>query len=246
MASAVRLRRARGRADAQSTLLEGPHLLEAAAAVGALVGPVFALQEDHTTASLAAGAGYELVVVTQQVLDRLAPTRHPRGPVGVVRIPSSVPVRDRNVVVLWGVGDPGNAGTLIRTAAAFGFGVTFGPGTVDPWSPKVLRAGAGAHFSIPIESGLSDLADLRRRGFDTIATVVAGGTSPSELGGTGPWAVIVGDEAGGLPDDLVAVCDQRATIRMSAGQESLNASVAGSIMMYELAGRSGLHGPLHD
>ncbi len=246
VAAAIRLRRARDRGDAQSTLLEGPHLLEAAAAAGAPVGPVFALEEDQATTSLAAGAGYELVIVTQQVLDRLAPTLHPRGPVGVLRIPASVPLRDRNAVVLWGVGDPGNAGTLIRTAAAFGFGAIFGPGTVDPWSPKVLRAGAGAHFSIPIEWGLDDFEELSRRGFETIGTVVAGGGSPSEMGGKGPWAVIVGDEARGLPDDLVAVCDLRVTIQMAAGQESLNASVAGSIIMYELAGRSGLDRPLHD
>jgi TrmH family RNA methyltransferase len=234
VAAAVRLRRAGERRQARQTLLEGPHLLRMAAAVAARVGPVFALADDTVTAHLVAEAGYELVEVTQPVLDRLAPTQHPRGPVAVLSIPDSVPIKDRHAVVLWGVGDPGNAGTLIRTAAAFGFGVIFGPGAVDPWNPKVLRSAAGAHFATPIELGLSGLDALRTRGFLTVATVVGGAVGPSQLPRTDRLAIVIGDEARGLPGALVAACDLKVTIPMQVGVESLNAAVAGAVLMHEV------------
>ncbi len=236
VASAVRLHRARNRREHGLTLLEGPNLLQAAAAVNAAVRVVFALEDDVESAELAGRSGYELVPVTGEVLDRLAVSRHPRGPVAVVGIPPSKPAEAGDLVVLWGVGDPGNAGTLIRSAAAFGFGIACGPGTVDPWSPKVLRAGAGAHFAVPIEIGVSDPASLRTRGYRMLAAVVEGGVSPAPT--RGRVALFVGDEAHGLDEKVVAVCDTRVTIPMRPGLESLNASVAGSILMYEMKGGS--------
>ncbi len=237
VAAAARLRRVRERRSTGLTLLEGPNLLEAAARGGAEVLSVFALAEDAAALTLAEGSGYELTVVTEAVLDRLAPSQHPRGPVAVMAVPSPVVIEDRNAVVLWGIGDPGNAGTLIRTAAAFGFGVVFGPGSVDPWNPKVLRAAAGAHFSAPIESGLETVADLERRGFRTVASVVGGGVAPTSIEPADRSALFIGDEANGLPDSITDACHLHVTIPMNAGLESLNASVAGSILMYELAAR---------
>ncbi|HSR45887.1 MAG TPA: RNA methyltransferase [Acidimicrobiia bacterium] len=239
VAAAARLRRARTRRAANSTLLEGPNLIGAAAAAGAEIGPVFALQDDRGTMRVAEEAGYEVVVVTQVVLDRLAPTQHPRGPVAVMRVPASVEIHNRNASVLWGVRDPGNVGTLIRAAAAFGFGIVIGPDSADPWNPKVLRAAAGAHFLVPIETDVSDLRRLQARGFHTVGSVVEGGVAPSDVRGDGPWALVVGDEARGLPEELAESCETQVTIPMSAGLESLNAAVAGSILMYELAKRSG-------
>jgi len=239
VAAAVRLRRARERRETQMTFLEGPNLLEAAAAAGASVGPVFALDGDHETARIASAAEYELVIVTQAVLERLAPTKHPRGPVAIMPIPPSATISDRHILVLWGVADPGNAGTLIRTAAAFGFGVAVGSNSVDPWSPKVLRAAAGAHFAVPVESPLADLGDLRKRGLHTVASVVRDGVTPDAISGSDRMALIVGGEGQGLPDEVAASCDSKVTIPMLSNLESLNASVAGSILMYELAKRRG-------
>jgi TrmH family RNA methyltransferase len=236
VAAAVRLHRARDRRESGLTLLEGPNLLQAAAAVNAAVRVVFALEDDARSAELAGRSGYEVIQVTREVLDRLAPSRHPRGPVAVAEIPPSRPALVGNLVVLWGVGDPGNAGTLIRSAAAFGFGVACGPGTVDPWSPKVLRAGAGAHFAVPIETGVPDPLALRTRGYRMLAAVVDGGVPP--VPGQGRVALFVGDEAHGLDEEVVDACDTRVTIPMRSGLESLNASVAGSILMYELKERS--------
>ena len=170
--------------------------------------------------------GPDVVRVTQAVLDRLAPTEHPRGPVAVVAIPEPEDPGPR-VVVLDGLADPGNAGTVVRTAAAFGVGVAATPGTVDLWSPKVLRAAAGAHFRTNI--GPVDAAD-----YVTIATVPTGGLDPRDVHPGPTWALLVGEEAAGLPDDVVAAADHRVTIPMPGGIESLNAAVSAAIMLYVL------------
>jgi TrmH family RNA methyltransferase len=140
--------------------------------------------------------------------------------------------------VLWEIADPGNCGTLIRTAAALGWNVA-SIGGVDPWSPKVLRAGAGGHFATRL-SRLDDepLAALRAAGLTPIATVVEGGVSPDSIESTDPVALIIGNEANGLSREVVAACDDVVSLAMPGGSESLNASVAGSIAMYVLGSRS--------
>ena len=237
VAAAVRLRRARERKAHGLTLLEGPNLLEAAIRCGASLEVVFALEDDEQTAALLADGDLEVVTVTGEVLERLAPSQHPRGPVAILAIPPFRQVEGRNALVLYGVGDPGNAGTLIRSAAAFGFNVLFGRGSADPWNPKVLRSSAGAHFSVSIESGSADPRDLHSRGFTTVASIVSGATPASAIDTSGPVAVYVGEEANGLPAEIVEACDRTVTIPMSSALESLNASVAGSILMYELSTR---------
>jgi TrmH family RNA methyltransferase len=137
-----------------------------------------------------------------------------------------------NVVVAWGVSDPGNTGALVRTAAAFGWAFAAGPGTADPWSPKVLRAGAGGHFHTAV-GRVADLGDLGER--STVASVVTGGDPPAVLRGRRPLAVLIGDEGAGLPESVVAAADLRVTIPMPGGTESLNAAVAGAILVYEAA-----------
>ncbi|MEX1271440.1 MAG: RNA methyltransferase, partial [Acidimicrobiia bacterium] len=126
--AAARLRRARERKRLGLTLLEGPHLLEEALAAGAEVLEVFGLGSPQPAVP-------NWVEVTEDVLIRLADTESPRGPVAVMRIPPAVTATRDHLVL--GVSDPGNAGTLIRTAAAFGLDVAFGSDAVDPWSPKV-------------------------------------------------------------------------------------------------------------
>jgi TrmH family RNA methyltransferase len=216
-------------------LLEGPHLLDEALASGVRVQRVFALAEDGASAEAARRCGAELVLVDERVLRRLATTEHPQSPVAVMVIPPSAPSSAGDLLVAWGVGDPGNVGTLIRCAAAFGLGFAAGPGTADPWAPKVLRAAAGGHFragAMRVES----LESLRTGGRRLVATVARGGVSPSNLP-LGGLAVLVGDEARGLPADVVAECDLAVTIPMPGGAESLNVAVAGAIVAYEVSGR---------
>lgn len=229
---AARLHRGRHREETGLTLIEGPILLAEALRAGQLPQVVFAGVEDHETRKLCEEHGLSRVPVDEGALKRLAGTSTPRGPVAVIEIPPPLPVDDAGMIVSWGVGDPGNVGTMIRTAAAFGWNFGLGSGTASPWSPKVLRAGAGAQFRVPMTSFESpgDIADL---GFSVVAAVVSGGVAPKSLP-PGCYAVLVGDEAHGLPADVAERAAHRVTIPMPGGLESLNAAVASAILMYAL------------
>ncbi len=224
VAEAVRLRRARERKERGLTLVEGPNLVGEAVASGARLQAVFGVGRPPEWVDIA-----DWIEVTADVLGRLADTKSPRGPIGVMPIPEPAQiVRDHLVI---DVSDPGNAGTLIRTAAAFGFDVVFRPGSVDPWSPKVLRAAAGAHFHTAI--GVATPA-----GAGTIAAVVEGGIDPSTLSTVlepdRTWGLLVGSEAHGLNKSDVESADVSVSIAMPGGTESLNAAVAAAIVAYEL------------
>jgi TrmH family RNA methyltransferase len=121
---------------------------------------------------------------------------------------------------------------MIRTAAAFGLDVAIGPGGTDPWSPKVLRAGAAGHFHI----GIEEIDDIGAIEATKVATVIAGGERVDLLP-AGRLAILIGSEAHGLPEDVVARCELRVTIPMSGHAESLNAAAAAAIMGYALAHR---------
>jgi len=232
---AAALHDARERAESGRALLEGPHLLAEALAAGMRVELVFALAADAVSAAAAREHGADLMVIDERGLRRLSTTGHPQSPVAVMVIPPGTPPAGGHLLVAWGVSDPGNVGTLIRSAAAFGMGFAAGPGTADPWAPKVLRAAAGGHF----RAGVARVAapdELRTGGRRLAATVARGGIPPAALP-SGPLALLVGDEARGLPDDLVGVCDLAVTIPMPGGAESLNAAVAGAIVAYEVAAR---------
>lgn len=223
---AGRLHRVRERNERGETLLEGPHLLEAAVAADVEIVRTFALEDDPRL-----GEWPRVSLVAPPVMKKLAGTQTPRGPVSVMRIPSwAPPPGDSDVLVLLGLNDPGNVGTIIRSAAAFGLSVAIGPGSADVWSPKVLRSAAGAHFRVRALSRVSRLDELG--GHRLAATVVSGGNEPRELLG-GPWAFLIGSEAHGLAPETISRADARVTIPMEPGNESLNAAVAASILAYE-------------
>ena len=147
---AARLHRAHERSRLRETLIEGPALLSEALAAGVIPSMVFALAADVSSQELAEEHQVRLVLVDEAGLDRVAGTKSPRGPVAMIPIPEPSTANSEGLLVSWGVSDPGNVGTMIRTAAAFGWGFGHTTGTADPWAPKVLRAGAGAQFRAPI------------------------------------------------------------------------------------------------
>ncbi|NOY54828.1 MAG: RNA methyltransferase [Actinobacteria bacterium] len=198
----------------------------AAIAAGHELDTIFAVVGDPVVEDLS-GVSY----VSEEVLERLAPTQHPRGPIAIMRIPASARV-SRSCLLLWGVGDPGNMGTLIRSAAAFGMDVAVDSRSTDPWSPKTLRAAAGGHFRTAIEREATP-ESLQERGFTTVAAVPRGGIDPVELACRDQIAIIVGPEAHGLPADVVAASDLLVTIPMPGDMESLNVGIAGAILAYE-------------
>lgn len=234
---ASRLHRTRHRRERGQTLIEGPNLLMEALQAGVAVRSVFARPGDATTFEVCERQGIEALPVGKTALTRLADTESPRGPVAVIDIPVDVYPTAGNLLVAYGISDPGNMGALIRTAAAFGWGLAHTPGSADPWAPKVLRAGAGGHFKTSI-SPIGGLGDIDDR--STVAMVVRSGVRPDEIGGE-HLAVLVGEEASGLPAQVVERCDQRLTIPMPGAVESLNAAAAAAIAVYALSQRHHRH-----
>lgn len=155
---------------------------------------------------------------------------HPARAIGVYRR-SDLPTEARDVcLALWHVADPGNVGTLVRTADAFGACVALSDGCADPLGPKALRASAGAVFRVP-------LLDWDDAPGTRVALVAHGGTPLTELDLEPPLTFLLGSEREGLPADLVT--DRyKATIALPGGAESLNVATAGAIALYELSRRS--------
>ena len=134
-------------------------------------------------------------------------------------------------LALWHVADPGNVGTLLRSADAFGAGVALSPGCADLTGPKALRASMGAVFRVPV--GGFDAPEGRR-----VALVAHGGVPLPEIDLDGDVVFVLGAERDGLPEDVIAKCDALASIPQSGDIESLNVAMAGTVALYELARRS--------
>jgi TrmH family RNA methyltransferase len=190
--------------------------------------------EDLVAAARVAGVEpVELLVAGENVLPELlaavSTLPHPARVIGVYRA-ADLPRGARDTVLaLWEVGDPGNIGTLLRSADAFGAGVSLSAGCADPLGPKALRASAGAVFRVPLVAW--DKAPLRK-----VALVAHGGLPLSKIALEPPLTLYLGSERGGLPDSLVAGCE-RATIPLSGTAESLNVAAAGAIALYEISRR---------
>jgi len=227
-----RLKRRRERRATGRTTIDGPFLLNEAITGGIKIRDIFALSEDLEAAAAADRADIELTEVSADVLQRLASSVNPRGPVAVIDIPPVSPIRGEDSIVLWEIADPGNAGTIIRTAAAFGFQVLATPETVDLWSPKVLRAAVGGHFRTSIVESVGGLEAIDHAGLTPLATAAEGvDIRKVDLADAAPIAFIIGNEAHGVSAEITS---RAATVAlpMPGGTESLNAGVAAGVLMY--------------
>jgi RNA methyltransferase, TrmH family len=168
---------------------------------------------------------------------RLTTLTTPTGPVGVFPFldvtPEELMAACQRVVLLHGVQDPGNIGTVIRSAHAFGAGVALSKGCADLYNPKTVRATMGSLFHAPVSRELDSLEFLGQAhgsGFATVAAVPAGGDVPRRLP-DGRLVIVVGAEGAGLPQEVVEASRARVTIPSLAA--SLNAAIAASILLYE-------------
>ena len=195
-------------------------------------------------AARAAAAGVPVHLLAPGVLERVAGTVTPQPVLAVAPRPGAdAAVLDDAaadlVLVLAGVADPGNAGTLLRTAEAAGAtAVVVTGGSVDPFGPKCVRASAGAVFRVPVvevDDGRARhaLDRLAARGVRRLGTVVAGGRPYDEVDLTGPIAVVLGNEAHGLAPAFAAAVDEAVTIPMAGRAESLNVGMAGAVVCFE-------------
>ena len=240
------LHRQKGRERRGLTLAEGVRLVEEAVGVpGMIESAVYSplleknARGQELLASLAA-SGVQLETVTDAELERLADTQHPQGIVAVVRAPrwglTDIKARMGPVLVLDGVQDPGNTGTMLRTALALGAaGVMALPGTVEVTNPKVLRGSMGAVFRLPWVA-LSPEAFLEWVRQEKV-TLLAAATDGDPISGMDirlPAAVVVGNEGAGL-SPAVRMAGRAVSIPISSGTESLNVAVAAGILLYEVS-----------
>jgi len=169
------------------------------------------------------------------VLERVATTEQPRGPLAVVRMPSRrVDLSTLGfVLVADQLADPGNLGTILRSAEAAGAdAVVLTPGSVDVYNPKVLRASAGAVFHVPVTIAMLD--DVRAAGFRVLGSSSHHGTPHDATDWSGRVALVVGNEAHGLSPS--ADVDEWVTIVHRGRSESLNVAMAATILLFEAAG----------
>ena len=151
------------------------------------------------------------------------------------------------VIVLAGVQDPGNVGTLLRSGEAFGAtGAVACQGTAHPFSPKAMRASAGSALRLPVVLGMTAenaVAQMHQAGLRVYAASAGSGVAPVEADLCGPCALLIGNEAAGLPAELERAADARLRIPLAEGVESLNAGVAGAVLLYEAARQRSAKGP---
>jgi TrmH family RNA methyltransferase len=242
-----RLRRLSGRRSARSAecafVIDGPTLLRDALDAGVPLDEVVA--EARCPADLlarAAEAGARVRSVDHGVLARVTDTVTPQPVAAIARFADVPPgtaaaAAGPLALVLVGVRDPGNAGTLLRSAEAAGAGaVLFCDGAVDPYGPKCVRASAGSVFRVAVtRSGAAGeaLACLASAGLGTVATVARGARSYDEVELAAPVALVLGNEAHGLPGDLAGRVERAVTIPMLGRSESLNVGMAGTILCFE-------------
>jgi TrmH family RNA methyltransferase len=194
------------------------------------------------------GANVETLLLADKLFDATVPSESPQGVAALVRIKDFAldDVLERlqvgPVIVVVGLQDPGNLGTILRSAEAFGSaGVVLGEGTVSPFNSKVIRASAGSIFRLPAilakaAGGLGEVSTkLRKANVRLIATSSHKGTPLDQAGLTRAAAVFIGSEGSGLPRTVMAQVDELVAIPHTAQVESLNAGVAGSIVLYEAA-----------
>lgn len=236
-------RRRPDRAAERAFVIEGPKAIADALAANA---PIEALYVDATVETAlverADAAGVPVRRLERGVLDRIADTVTPQGAIAVapwVDVPLDALVDPTLVLVLVDVQDPGNAGTLLRTAEAAGASaVVFAGGAVDVFHPKVVRASAGSLFHVPVVSGgdaISALERLGERGLRRLGTVATGGTALDDVDLTPPVALVLGNEGRGLTAEVEAVLDEHVTIPMAGRSESLNVGMAGAVVCFEAA-----------
>jgi TrmH family RNA methyltransferase len=171
-------------------------------------------------------------LVSSELMAELSTLAHPARVIALFRRADLPRGFDAPVgLALWHVGDPGNIGTLIRTADALGPAfVAVSPGCADPTSPKALRASMGAVFRVP--TGSFDAAPR-----PWIGLMPRGGAELAELERGGRTTFVLGAEREGLPEDVAASCDRLVSIPLAEGAESLNVAVAGAIALYEAGQR---------
>jgi TrmH family RNA methyltransferase len=224
--------------------IEGPNLLDEALRAGLNVPWVFVAQDEpNLLDGLPLGPETEILAVPRELLTSALSTETPQPVAALVQPPDwtwihvlgnrkSAPL----LMILAGIQDPGNLGTILRSAEAFGAdGVISLAGTVSGWNQKALRASAGSVFRLPLVSAGVDecFLHLREAGVRVLTTALRDAMPADQADLAAPVALIIGNEGNGVPDEIAARADCPITIPSPGPVESLNASVAAGVLLYE-------------
>jgi len=233
--------------------VEGPFLVKEALAAAPAVRTHSVLITESGSAKFSGlleglPAEAEAVEVPDRLFEQVAQTQNPQGIAALVELPhyNLDPIlagQNLLLLVACGLQDPGNLGTLMRSAAAFGASALCTlPETVSPFNPKAVRSSAGAIFRIPILAGLAVSDLVHRLRAARVRIVAADRHSPSPLHEAylkGSLAFLVGREASGLPPEIAREASLRLSIPIRPGMDSVNAATAGSVFLYEVARQRG-------
>ena len=251
--------RGTGPRDGELIGVEGPKLVEEALRSG-LEAEALLVSEagERETGRILVAAGESetgiprsrVLRTTNKLFESVAGTDTPQGVAAlfrqrewgfddILRGPGEMRENAPLVIVLAAVQDPGNVGTILRSAEAFGAtGAVATRGTADPWSPKALRASAGSALRLPVLRGMAIptlLAQFKIAKVKICAATSAPGNRATEADLREPSAIFVGNESSGVPDEVERIADAIISIPMTAGVESLNAGVAATLVLYEAA-----------
>jgi len=225
--------------------IEGPNLLHEAIRAGLRIHCVFVSAEELASErENALPAGTEVLLLPRQLLRSVLTTEAPQPVAALVDPPdwtwaqvlgvtqNTAPL----ILVLAGLQDPGNLGTILRSAEAFGAnGVICLPGTVSAWNPKAVRASAGSVFRVPVITPTpeSAFAHLREAGIETLVATATAATAADGVRLAHATAFVIGNEGNGVPDEIAALAGGAIRVPCPGRVESLNAAVAASVLLYE-------------
>lgn len=235
------LKEARVRAQQGRMLVEGEKMIREAVSCG--LTPFETLidaQKREKFASLAAwlaGKGAEVYFAPERLIGAVSDTKTPQGAVAVFSLPVFPEAPGEKVLALDAVQDPGNVGTIWRTADAAGFSALYlGEGSADPYSPKVQRSAMGSAFRVPVKMGglAGMLAALKKEGYQVVAGALDGVDFAARPALGRRLVIVIGNEARGVSPEALALADVKLRLPMRGGAESLNAAVAAGILMYAL------------
>ena len=229
---------ARNRNKAGQTLLDGTHLLAAYLDSGHRPQHVLlnaaALRDDEIEALLKRLDGVSITQLDDKLFAQLSELKTPTGILALIDLPQPVPAASRFALLLEDIQDPGNLGSMLRSAAAAGADAVFlSPGCADAWSPKVLRAAMGGHFCLNIYEHQDLLQVAGEFTGSLLATSLQATLSLFDCDLRGNIAFMMGNEGAGLSDELLALATQSVTIPMPGRVESLNAAAATAICLFE-------------
>jgi TrmH family RNA methyltransferase len=240
--------------------IEGPNLLDEALRAGLRVDTILVAQDaEHLLEGLALPAETEVLLLPRDLLDSALATETPQPIAALIEPPDwnwakvfrghpkAAPLKAAPlIVVLAGLQDPGNLGTILRSAEAFGVQAILSlPGTVSAWNPKAVRASAGSVFRLPLLDTSVDECFLRLRqaGVKIWTTAVQGAEPANQIDLASPVALVIGNEGNGVPADVAAQADGAVTIPCPGDVESLNAAIAASVLLYEASRQRSSHKP---